>query len=60
MIREAKTFQIASMIQTGKADGMQLLDQSIMDFLMKKQISPEEAYLKANDKSAFERFIKKT
>ena len=26
---------------------------------MKKQISPEEAYLKANDKNAFERFIKK-
>ncbi len=60
LIREAKTFQIPSMIQTGKGDGMQLLDQAIMDFLMKKQISPEEAYLKANDKNAFERFIKKT
>jgi twitching motility protein PilT len=47
------------MIQTGKGDGMQLLDQAIMDFLMKKQIAPEEAYLKANDKNAFERFIKK-
>ncbi|MBI4681633.1 MAG: type IV pilus twitching motility protein PilT [Nitrospirae bacterium] len=60
LIREAKTFQIPSMIQTGKGEGMQLLDQSIMDFLMKKQISPEEAYLKANDKNAFEKFIKKT
>ena len=60
LIREAKTFQIPSMIQTGKGEGMQLLDQAIMDFLMKKQISPEEAYLKANDKNAFERFIKKT
>ena len=59
LIREGKTFQIPSMIQTGKGDGMQLLDQAIMDFLMKKQISPEEAYLKANDKNAFERFIKK-
>ncbi|MEW6599339.1 MAG: type IV pilus twitching motility protein PilT [Nitrospirota bacterium] len=59
LIREGKTFQIPSMIQTGKGDGMQLLDQAIMDFLMKKQIAPEEAYLKANDKSAFERFIKK-
>jgi len=59
LIREGKTFQIPSMIQTGKGDGMQLLDQAIMDFLMKKQIAPEEAYLKANDKNAFERFIKK-
>jgi twitching motility protein PilT len=59
LIREGKTFQIPSLIQTGKGEGMQLLDQAIMDFLMKKQITPEEAYLKANDKNAFERFIKK-
>jgi len=59
LIREGKTFQIPSMIQTGKGDGMQLMDQAVMDFLMKKQISPDEAYLKAHDKNAFERFIKK-
>ncbi|MCB4205217.1 type IV pilus twitching motility protein PilT [Deferribacterales bacterium Es71-Z0220] len=57
LIREGKTFQIPSMIQTGKGDGMQLMDQSIMDFLMQKIISPEEAYLKANDKKSFERFL---
>jgi hypothetical protein len=38
---------------------MQLLDQAIMDFLMQKKIAPDEAYLKANDKNAFERFLKK-
>ena len=59
LIREGKTFQIPSMIQTGKGEGMQLMDQAIMDFLMKKQVSPDEAYMKANDKNAFERFIKK-
>ncbi|UCD34169.1 MAG: type IV pilus twitching motility protein PilT [Nitrospiraceae bacterium] len=59
LIREGKTFQIPSIMQTQKGAGMQLLDQAIMDFLMKKQITPEEAYLKANDKNAFERFIKK-
>lgn len=58
LIREGKTFQIPSMIQTGKGEGMQLMDQSIMEFLMKKIISPEEAYLKANDKKGFERFLK--
>jgi twitching motility protein PilT len=41
-----------------KADGMQLLDQAITDLLMKKLISPEEAYVKANDKKQFERFLK--
>ena len=34
--------------------------QAIMDFLMKKMIAPEEAYMKSNDKSAFERFLPKS
>jgi twitching motility protein PilT len=59
LIREAKTHQIMSVVQTSKAEGMQLMDQAIMDFLMKKMIDPEEAYLKANDKNAFQRFLKK-
>lgn len=58
LIREGKTFQIPSIIQTGKAEGMQLIDQVIMDYLMQKIISPEEAFLKANDKKSFERFMK--
>jgi len=60
LIREDKTFQIASIIQTSKGEGMQLMDQAIMDFLMKKMIAPDEAYMKANDKSAFERFLPKS
>lgn len=59
LIREGKTFQIPSIMQTSKGEGMQLLDQAIMDFLMQKKIAPDEAYLKANDKNAFERFLKK-
>jgi twitching motility protein PilT len=58
LIREGKTFQIPSMIQMGKAEGMQLLDQAIMELLMQKIVSPEEAYVKANDKKTFERFLK--
>jgi len=59
LIREGKTFQIPSMMQTGKGDGMQLMDQAVMELLMKKEIAPEEAYLKANDKKSFERFLEK-
>ena len=58
LIREGKTFQIPSLIQTGKGQGMQLLDQAIMDFLMKKQITPEEAYQKAFDKKLFVPFLR--
>ncbi|MCX5856757.1 MAG: type IV pilus twitching motility protein PilT [Deltaproteobacteria bacterium] len=58
LVREAKTFQIPSMIQTGKKFGMQLLDDSIMDLLNKGWISPDEAYIKANDKTKFRPFLK--
>jgi len=59
LIREGKTFQIPGMIQTGKKFGMTTLEDSIMEFLKKKMISPEEAYEKAVDKSRFLSFLSK-
>ena len=53
LIREAKTHQIPSMIQTGKKYGMILLDDYIMELHQKRQISAEEAYAIANEKSRF-------
>jgi twitching motility protein PilT len=53
LIREGKTHQIPSMIQTGKKYGMILLDDSIMELFKKGQISAEEAYAKSNDKGRF-------
>jgi twitching motility protein PilT len=55
MIREGKTFQIPSMIQTGKKDGMVLMDQSITNLLMSGTIDQDEAYAKAQDKAAFQK-----
>jgi twitching motility protein PilT len=59
LIRESKTHQIPSMIQTGKQYGMQLLDDSIMTLYKKGWISPDEAYSKANNKGIFRPFLKK-
>jgi twitching motility protein PilT len=59
LIRERKTFQIPSALQTGKKYGMQSLDDAIMDLLSKKRISPEEAYAKCNDKGKFLQFLKR-
>lgn len=53
LIREGKIHQIPSIIQTGKKDGMQLLDQHILEFLMSGKITPEEAYMRCNNKQAF-------
>jgi twitching motility protein PilT len=58
LIREGKTYQIPSMIQTGRKFGMQTLDDAIMAYLRKKMISPEEAYSKAVEKSKFVGFLK--
>lgn len=58
LIREAKTYQIPSSIQTGKKYGMLLLDDAIMDLYQKGWISADEGYAKANDKARFRPFIK--
>lgn len=53
LIRESKTHQLPSVMQTGKRYGMQLLDDAIMDLYNKGQISGDDAYLKSNEKSRF-------
>jgi twitching motility protein PilT len=58
LIREGKTHQIPSVIQTGKKYGMQLLDDAIMVLYEKGWISADDAYLKSNDKARFRAFIK--
>ena len=58
LIRESKTFQIPSMIQTGKKYGMQLLDDAIMELMQKGWIGADEAYNKSNDKTKFRPFLK--
>jgi len=58
LIREGKTVQIPSAIQTGKQYGMQTLDDAIMAVLQKGWIGPEEAYDKCMDKSKFRPLLK--
>jgi twitching motility protein PilT len=58
LIRDAKTVQIASAMQTGKAVGMQTLDDAIQELLSWKWISPEEAYEKSIDKARFAKLLK--
>ena len=58
LIRDAKTFQILSTMQTGKKFGMQTLDDAIMELLDKKMISPDAAYSNCVEKSKFVKFLK--
>lgn len=49
MVREGKSFQIPSILQTSRKQGMQLMDDSIVDLFMKRMISAETALLFAHD-----------
>ncbi|HEV3056752.1 MAG TPA: type IV pilus twitching motility protein PilT [Vicinamibacterales bacterium] len=59
LIRDAKTFQIPSMMQVGKANGMVTLNDALLELVNKKVISPEEASLKAVDKASLEAAMKR-
>ncbi|MEW6594934.1 MAG: type IV pilus twitching motility protein PilT [Thermodesulfobacteriota bacterium] len=59
LIREGKTYQIPSAMQTGKKFGMQTLDDAILDLLNKGWIAAEDAYVNCIDKGKFAQFLKK-
>jgi twitching motility protein PilT len=50
VIREAKTYMLPGIIQTGKKQGMQLMDDCLTDLYQRGLISAEEAYARAEQK----------
>ena len=59
LIREGKTFQIPSMMQVGKGQGMVTLNDALAELVRTKTVSPEEAYVKSIDKAGFEALLKR-
>ncbi len=53
LIREAKTYQIKSVIQTGKQYGMRTMDQSLIELVMQRIVTPEAALPYAEDRKSF-------
>ncbi len=53
LIREGKTFQIPSVMQTSKRLGMVTLNDALMELVGSGQVEPAEAYSKAVEKSGF-------
>jgi len=53
LIREGKIFQIPSVIQTAKGQGMVLLNDALFKLVVEDKVSPEEAYTKSVDKANF-------
>ncbi|HAH96906.1 MAG TPA: type IV pili twitching motility protein PilT, partial [Firmicutes bacterium] len=55
LIREGKTHQIYSLLQTGSKLGMQSLDASLRDLYARRIISLQEALMRASDPEEFKR-----
>ena len=51
LIRDGKTFQIASVMQTAKGQGMITMNDSLLQLVVSKQVKALDAYVKAVDKS---------
>src|SRR5213596_1638534 len=59
VIREAKTYMLPGIIQTGKKQGMQLMDDGLMDLYDRAVISGEETLARADQKEIVRQHIAK-
>jgi twitching motility protein PilT len=57
IIREGATQKLYDVIIGGKGEGMQFMDDSIWDKLQSGMVTPQEAYMKAIDKTRFKKFL---
>ncbi len=53
LIREGKTFQIPSIMQTSKRIGMITMNDTLLGLVEEKLVEPREAYMKSVDKASF-------
>jgi len=51
LIREGKVFQIPSVMQTSRKQGMTMMNDSFLDLVRRNVVEPQEAYAKAVDKA---------
>src|SRR5881275_766251 len=59
VIREAKTYMLPGIIQTGKKQGMQLMDDSLVQLFKAGLIDAEETYARAEQKEIVRQHIAK-
>lgn len=57
LIREARTHEISSVIQTSSQEGMIDMDRSLADLVHRGEVTVEHAYEHAIDSKTFERFL---
>ncbi|HEY7027267.1 MAG TPA: type IV pilus twitching motility protein PilT [Gemmatimonadales bacterium] len=58
LIREGKTFQIPSIMQTNRKAGMVTLNDALLELVEQKVVEPKDAYAKSADKTGFAAALK--
>jgi twitching motility protein PilT len=58
LIREGKTYQIPSIMQTSKRLGMVTLNDALIAYVDAGQVEPKEAYMKCVEKTGFVQMLK--
>ncbi|HEX2249160.1 MAG TPA: type IV pilus twitching motility protein PilT [Gemmatimonadales bacterium] len=58
LIREGKTFQIPSIMQTNRKSGMVTLNDALLELVDARLVEPKEAYMKAVEKVGFAAALK--
>lgn len=57
IVREGKIEKIVSVLQSGKRDGMQSMDDALEQLVKAGDVDITDAYMKANDKKRFEPYL---
>ena len=60
LIMTDQTHQLPSQLQTGRDQGMQLMDQALLEAIQRKEVDPDDAFRYASDKALFTRFVTDT
>ena len=58
LVREGKTFQIPSVMQTSRKMGMIMLNDALLDLVKRDVVSVDDAYAKTLDKGGFLTLLK--
>ena len=59
LIRESSISMLVNLMQSGRSEGMQQLDDALLELVAKKIVTPRDAYMKAQEKGRFEALIEK-
>lgn len=57
LIREGRTHEIGTVIQTSSQEGMMDMDRSLAELVRRGEVTVEDAYERASDQKTFERYL---